>query len=451
MNISRLFNDKAFFRTLFVLALPIMFQNLLHSLVNMLDTIMIGRLGTIEIAAVGLGNQVFFLLNMILFGAVSGAAVFTAQYWGKKDTSGIRQTTGLALIIVLSIGTLFTLLCLVFPRRIIGFYSADPAVIEQGALYLRAMAPSFIPFAISFVFMLVMRTTGKVKLAMTATAISLSLNAVGNYVLIFGPGPFPELGVQGAGYATVLARWVELAIVLITVYGRRYVMAGTLREFLSFDRAFAAKFVHIVTPVIINELFWAFGVTMQNVIFARTGTAAMAAFNITVTVSNLAWFIFIGLGNGASVMVGNKIGEGNREEATEYAWKITRFSALLAAFVGVLLLPLSRLLPLFFNIETDVLRTIYRMFIILMLTYPFRAFNMSVIIGVLRAGGDTRYSIVFDLVFMWTVSIPLAAAASFLFGWPAWVIYLCLVTEEPLKTILGYRRLSSGKWLHDVT
>jgi Na+-driven multidrug efflux pump len=242
-----------------------------------------------------------------------------------------------------------------------------------------------------------------------------------------------------------------MTILILTCYGKKYPLAGTLRELFSFDAVFVKRFFVIAAPVILNEFLWSLGITMQNVIFARTGTDAIAAFNITGTVASLAWVVFIGLGNGASVLIGKRIGEGNEIAARDYARRITRFSPLVAAVVALFLVPASFLLPFFFDLEPAVFAIIRSMFIMLSLLYPIRAFNMSMVIGVCRAGGDTRFSVFFDVFFMWTLALPLAAFASFVLGAPVWVIYLCVAADEPFKAALGWWRLKSGRWLHNVT
>lgn len=451
MNIKELFSDKAFFRALFTIAVPIMLQNLINASVNMADTVMVGRLGTEEIAAVGLGNQVFFLYTMILFGIGSGGAVFTAQFWGKQDIPGIRKTTGFSLALALSVSAVFTLGALLAPGAVLSVYTRDPEVIRLGTAYLRTLAPCFAPFAVSFVFTLMMRSTEKVRLPMVATLVSLSINVALNYLLIFGFGSIPALGVRGAAIATVVSRLVEMTILLAASYSRSYAMAGSLRELFGFDLTFMRRFLIIALPVIVNELLWALGVTTQNVILARTGTEAIAAFNITNTVSQLGWVFFIGVGNGAAVLIGKKIGEGSEDTARRYAGRLVRFAPLSAAAIALLLVPMSWIIPFLFKVSPGVVAITGGMFIILAVSYPFRAFNMSMIIGVCRAGGDTLFSVVYDIIFMWLFALPLAAAASFIFGAPVWVIYLCIAVEDPLKMLLGLSRLKSGKWLRNVT
>ena len=442
MKISALFNDRQFYRSLFAIAVPIMFQNFINSAVHMLDTVMIGRLGTVEIAAVGLGNQVFFLYNLALFGLCSGASIFTAQFWGKRDIAEIRKNTGFCLILALSGAILVTLAALLVPEKIIGVYSGDPAVIAVGAEYLRALAPSFIPFGVSMVFTLTLRS---------ATFIALSVNGILNYGLIFGAGPFPAMGVRGAAAATVIARIIEMTILLCASYMRRYPPAGSLRELLGFRSPYIRRFVRIVLPVLINEITWSAGVSLQNLIFARTHTDAIAAFNIANTVNQLTWVLFIGLGNGVAVLIGKKIGEGDEAAARGYASRIIRFAPMISVGAAGALLFISRFLPLVFNVNANVIAAVRDMFIILCVMYPFRAFNMSMVVGICRAGGDTIFCVVYDVIFMWTIALPLAALAGFFFKAPVWALFLCLSSEECFKVLLGIWRLRTGKWLRNVT
>jgi putative MATE family efflux protein len=451
MKMPPLFRDKEFYKSLFAIAIPVMLQNFINSLVNMLDTVMIGRLGTVEIAAVGLGNQIFFLYNLTLFGICSGGAIFTAQFWGKKDVPGIRKNMGFCMTLTLIVAAVFTVGAFFIPQRLIGVYSRDPLVIRAGAVYLKTLSPSFIPFAVNMVLVLTLRSVERVKLAIVSTLIALSMNAGLNYLFIFGAGPIPAMGVKGAALATIFSRFTETLILIIVSYARRYPPAGSLREIFAFNGPYARRFLKIALPVILNEAAWSTGITVQNLIFARTTTEAIAAFNITNTFSQLTWVIFMGLGNGMAVLIGKKIGEGREQTARDYASYIIRFAPLLSLGVAGLLFPLSRLLPFIFNVGPQVLDAAAQMFLILCLSYPFRAFNMSMIVGICRAGGDTVFCAFYDLGAMWFLALPLGAVASFVFGAPVWVIFLCISAEEPVKMLLGLWRFKTGKWLHRVT
>ena len=450
MKVPFLFNDKQFFRLLFALAIPIMLQNMVTSMVNTVDTIMIGRLGTVAIAAVGLGNQIFFLYTLLLFGICSGGGIFTAQFWGRKDIAGIQKNMGCTLTLALTAALVFTLAAALIPEKLIGFYSRDEAVIAAGTAYLVRLSPAFIPFGISMVFIFTLRSVEKVKLPFVATVIALSFNVVLNYLFIFGAGPIPAMGVKGAAITTVISRLIETAILVAVTYVRKYVPAAAFTEFFAFNARYARNFLIITLPVILNEIFWSTGITIQNVIFARTGTDAIAAFNITVTVSMLFWALFLGLGNAGAVLIGKKIGEKEDAKARDYASRLVRFAPLAAAVAALFLYPISFLLPFIFNVNAETIFYASQLFIILCCSYPVRAFNLSMIIGVCRAGGDTIFCIIYDLAILWLFALPLAACAGFILKAPVWIIYICICTEEPLKAILGLWRLKSGKWLRNV-
>ena len=439
--------SKGFYSSLVAIAIPISLQALLQNFVNMLDTIMIGRLGSVEIAAVGLGNQIFFILNMILFGITSGGGVFIAQFWGKKDLAGIRKSLGLMTLIAFVVSVIFTITCLLIPNQLIRLYSPDPQVIQVGGTYLRFVCFSYIPTAISFSITLALRSTERVKLPLVCTSISLFTNLIANYLLIFVAG----LGVKGAAIATIISRIIELVILATWSYSHKYEICGKLKELLGFNRYFIVKFLKIAFPVIINETFWGLGTSVYNAIFAHAGTNAFTAYSITGTISQLTWVFCMGFGNGIGVLIGKRIGEKKIEEAKTYAKRSMWFMPLIGAVVGVFLVPLSKLLPVFFNVDQEIIKTATAILMILIFVYPFNSFCMNWIVGVCRAGGDTVFSAVAEIVVLWCVAIPLGYVAAFVLHLPAPMIYLFFCSESIVKAIIGAIRVLSGKWLHEVT
>ena len=438
---------NGFYSSLFTIAIPISLQALLQNFVNMLDTVMIGRLGSVEIAAVGLGNQIFFILNMILFGITSGGGVFIAQFWGKKDLRGIRRSLGLMTLIAAFVALVFTVLGLLIPHQLIRIYSPDPEVVRVGGEYLRLACLSYIPTAISFSFTLALRSTERVKLPLVCTSVSLLTNAGANYLLIFLAG----LGVKGAAIATVFSRLVELVILLSWTYSHGYEICGKLRELLGFDWNFVFKYLKIAFPVIVNETFWGLGTSVYNGIYAHAGTDSFTAYSITGTISQLTWVFCMGFGNGIGVLIGKRIGEKKLDQARAYALRSMWFMPLVGAVVGVLLLPLSKLLPFLFNVEPKIIKMATQILMILILIYPFNSFCMDWIVGVCRAGGDTVFSAASELIVLWGVAIPLGYVAAFVLHLPAPMIFLFLSSESIVKTIIGAIRVLSGKWLHEVT
>lgn len=438
---------KGFYTSLFTIAIPISLQALLQNFVNMLDTVMIGRLGSVEIAAVGLGNQIFFILNMILFGITSGGGVFIAQFWGKKDLSGIRRSLGLMTLIAAFVAVVFTVLGLFIPHQLIRIYSPDPEVVRVGGEYLRLACLSYIPTAISFSITLALRSTERVKLPLVCTSVSLLTNAGANYLLIFVAG----LGVKGAAIATVFSRLVELVILLSWTYSHGYEICGKLRELLGFDWSFVFKYLKIAFPVIVNETFWGLGTSVYNGIYAHAGTDSFTAYSITGTISQLTWVFCMGFGNGIGVLIGKLIGEKKLDQARTYALRSMWFMPLVGAVVGVLLLPLSKLLPFLFNVGPEIIKMATQILMILILLYPFNSFCMDWVVGVCRAGGDTVFSAVGELIVLWGVAIPLGYVAAFVLHLPAPMIFLFLSSESIVKSIVGAIRVLSGKWLHEVT
>lgn len=442
---------KGFYKTLLVIALPIIFQNMLQTLVNMLDSIMVGHLGSVELAAVGLGNQIFFLLNMVLFGISSGGSIFFAQYWGKQDFAGIKKTMGITLTMSVAVSLVFFLGATIIPSGLLHLYSSDAEVINSGKSYLRLVGFSYPLMAITFAHQIAFRSTEHVNLPMISTMAAVILNGLLNFLLIFGIGPFPEMGVNGAAVATIVSRGIELLITVIYSYTHKYEVCGTLKEYLTFDSSFFARFIKVAIPVMVNETLWSLGISVENGIFSHASTQAIAAYSITSTISQLTWVFFIGVGNAAAIIIGKSIGQNNEAIAHDYAHRFAWFMPSMAVFFGGLLFPLSRLVPFMYNVEPEIIHQAQLMLIVLMCSYPLNAFNMCFIVGISRAGGDTVYSAINDIIWLWFIAIPLGCVAAFVFHSPAWVIYMCLCIEQIFKAAAGLIRLKSGKWLHNVT
>ncbi len=436
-----------FYKTLFIIAIPIIVQNLLQSLVNIIDTIMIGRLGEVELAAVGLGNQIFFLLTLFLFGVGSGGSIFIAQYWGKKDITGIHKTVGITLSLALVSSLIFALIAIFFPAWLISLYSKDAEVINVGAEYLKIVALCYIPMGLSFAFSLALRSTEQVKLPLYATITSLITNIVFNYTFIFILG----LGVKGAALATVIARMTEFIMIFVIAYKKRLPIVARISSYLAFTRTDLARYIKIAFPVIINEVLWSTGITMQNVIMARTSTEAIAAFNITGTISQLTWVFFIGVGNAAAIILGKKIGEGNEAGAKKDAHHFAWFMPAAACLIALLLIPISKMLPFFFEVSPKILEQASLMLMVLMCTYPVKSFNMCMIVGVCRSGGDTVYSAIVDSAYLWFMGLPFGAFVAFYLKLDPVFIYAAFMSEETLKAVTNFFRLKSGKWLNNVT
>lgn len=441
------------------LALPIAAQSLMVTMLNLADTVMVGQLGEVAIGSIALGNQIFFLLMLFLFGAGSGGAIFAAQYWGRRDTAGVRRSLGMSLTVAVVGASLFTIAAMTAAEPILSLFSTDAAVVTGGGSYLRIVALSYIPTAISISFAHSLRSTGNTRLPMYISAVSILFNIGANYVLIFGALGFPAMGVRGAAVATAIARAFEVMAILIAVYrpslrARASVeaVAAPLRELLSFDRDFALRFLSRAMPVIVNEIFWSLGFTMYTVVFARMGTAYLAAYSISDTVARLMLVLFIGTGQASQILLGNRIGAGDAEGARRIGRSLIGVAAVAAAATGVIVVVgVAPLAPLAFSVDEStaaIITQFLRMFGLLLVA---KVVNIHAIVGILRGGGDTRYALLIDLVPLWAIGVPAAFIVGLVLGMPAWMVYLAMNAEELVRIVLVIRRVMSGRWVVDLT
>jgi putative MATE family efflux protein len=421
------------------------------TVLNLVDTVMVGQLGEVQIGAIALGNQIFFLLMLFLFGVGSGGAVFASQFWGRKNVAGVRKSLGMALIVGLIGAGVFTIAAEVVPTTLISIFTTDQAVITEATGYLRIVALSYLFTAISISYAHGLRSIGDTRLPMYATGVSILLNIVGNYTLIFGSFGFPALGVQGAAISTAIARGVEVILILTVVYRRNGPTAVRLSDFSRIDRGFARAYFSRATPVIFNEILWSVGFVMYTVVFGRMGTQYLAAYNISDTVSRLMLVFFIGTANATSVLIGNTIGAGRSASANETGKTILRLAPVASAAVGIFVFfVVAPLVPFLFSVSDEVrvlVRQFLRMFAILIVA---KATNIHVIVGILRGGGDTRYALAIDILPLWLIGVPAAFVAGLVLRVPAPLVYLALNLEEITRAIIGWQRVSSGVWVNDL-
>jgi putative MATE family efflux protein len=451
MKLDFLFNDKLFYKRMFSIALPIMLQNLMLSSLNLVDNIIIGRLNETAIASVGLANQYFFLLNLLLFGITSGASIFTAQYWGSRDVKNIRRVLGLCLITSIAGAILFTIGGLVAPEQILSLFTKDKAVIQGGSQYLRIIVFSYVATSITFSYSFTLRSTGHVKPPMFVSMIALSINTILNYGLVYGYFGLPEMGIRGSALATVIARGIEMTLMLSVVYLKKYPVAASLHELFDLSKSFVKKFYHVTAPVIINESVWALGVSIYAVVYAHMSTQAIAAMNICSTIERLVWVIFMGFGHSGAVMIGNKIGERKPDEAFTYAKRFIVLGPTFAALAGVFVAMFSGVLLSAYSVSPLVHSYAQKCLYVFSVFLCARTFNFISIIGILRSGGDTKFSLFIDLGGVWLVGVPMALLGGYVLGLPVYYVYAMVSVEEIFKIIFGVPRIVSKKWIRNLT
>jgi putative MATE family efflux protein len=448
------YRDREYFRLLVKFALPIALQSLITSSLNMVGVIMIGQLGETSVAAVGLANQVWFLLNLMLFGIVSGCAMFVAQLWGKKDIPNVRRVLGLAVKLGLLAALVFWTLAMFFPAEVLRLYTKDEAVIELGSGYLRIFGWSYGFYAISAAYGISLRSTGQVRLPLAVSTAALGLNILIAYPFIFGWEAIglPALGVSGAAMAGLIARVLECLAMLGVVYiDRMNPSAASLGDLLELDFKFMASVLKPVLPVIANEFLWSMGITTYSAIYAHIGTSAIAAINIVSTIDQLAFVVFLGIGSATAILVGNLIGQGENEKAYRYAGRSLGLQISGAALMGLLVYLFAGNLFQFFRVSPEVLEDARNILTVLALGMTVRSANHVIIIGILRSGGDTRFSLILDGFVIWLVGVPITAAGAFLFHFPVHLVYALTLSEEVTKFAIGLGRYFSRNWINDLT
>ena len=453
---KKYFGDMGFWRAALKLAFPVAMQNLLTSSFILVDTIMVGQLGDLSLSAVGMAGQFGWFLNMITFGMCSGAAVFISQYWGAKDTAGIRRTYGIAVVSVCLISALFFVIGLLFPEGVVRIFNREPDVVEAGAAYLRIACWSYLATGVNMVFCIVLRSTENVKLPMYVSLVTTVLNAFMDYGLIFGAFGMPEMGIRGAALATVISAWAGPVLILAVSAIQRNMLISPIKELFGFNKRSIAEYYEKATPVIINETLWGLGTLLFSVIFANLGYQYYAAVTIFRTFENIAFVFFIGLCNASSIMVGKNVGAGHIKRAVEDSRRFVLFVSLCSVLTGVLIIIFRFQLASVFNLSGSITQETLKLTASLLLVYgielPMRNLPYILIVGTFRPGGDTRIGMKLDLLSLWLCSVPLTTLAAFVFKLPFIAVFAIMyAAEDYLKAILCVKYYFTYNWLRPVT
>ncbi|MGY3815620.1 MATE family efflux transporter [Globicatella sulfidifaciens] len=440
-----------FYKTMLAIAIPVAIQNLITSSLNMLDTLMISSLGDITLAGVGLANQVFFFYILICFGINTGSSVLVSQYWGRKDTANVQRVTGFAIALCTGFGLLFTMIALLFPNFIMGLLTRDPEVIASGSRYLQVVSLSYIMTSVSFAFGTSLRSTGAPNRPLYASIVGFFTNGIFNYLLIFGIGFFPRLGVVGAALGTVIARFVEFMMILWYTFRYKGPINASFKQYFNFDQTFIQQYIEIVSPVILNETFWSLWQVLYNIAYAMTGTESTAAVQIVASIQNILFVLVRGLANSCTIMIGSSVGRGETEEAYDLGLRFIKIVIILGIIIGTsVVLGRDILLMAFPSLSPTVRHISSQLLIVIGLFYVLKAFNSIIVVGILRGGGDTRFSMFMETFAVWLVGVPLAFIGAKFLGLPIlWVMSMVLM-DEVVKAIVGFMRFRSQKWIHVI-
>ncbi len=408
---------------------------------------MITKVGEEALAAVGLANQMYFLISLFYFGVSSGAAIFVAQYWGAKQIERLRRTMGIALSIGLIGAIVSAFFSFFFPTLIMNIFTEDPIVVAYGVDYLKIVSFSYLTTAVVMIYSASLRSTEDSKTPMYITLVSLIINVILNYSLILGNFGFPRLEVKGAAIATLIARTLEMSLLLFVVYRRKGAIAAPIKTLVSFS--FDEVKVYLITcfPVILNEIFWSLGMVFYKIAYARLGTTVIASVNVSQSIEHLFFVVLIGISNAAAILIGNKIGENNIPLAQKYASTLIKVVIITGLIMGIGLYVSAPIIPRLFTLSDYVYEITVRSLQSLSFLIPIKAVTMLIVVGILRSGGDTKFSMLTELIGVWGIGVPLAFLGALVFKLPIYHIYLLVGLEEAIKAAIGYYRIRSNKWI----
>ncbi len=456
--VKKFIGDKAFYRRMFVITLPIMIQNIITNFVSLLDNLMVGRLGTEQMSGVAAVNQLVFVFNLCIFGAISGAGIFSAQFHGKGDTKGVRDTFRIKMLLVVTISILAELVFIFFGKSLVmsflneGSEPIDIALTCDFALnYMKVMLFGLPAFAIMQAYSDTLRSTDKTVLPMVASVVAVLVNLVLNFTLIYGVGSFEGLGVVGAAIATVVSRFTECAIVIISTHIKKKenpFIIGAYRS-LMVRRGLMPSVVKKGFPLMINEILWSVGMTFIVNIYALHGIEVFAAQNISSTVSNLFNCTFFAFGNAIAIIVGQSLGAGQIEKAKDETRKIIFACVMLCVCVGTVMCFVAPLFPEIYNTEEIVKKIASSLLIVSAVAMPIHGLAHASYFT-LRSGGKTFITFLFDSVFVWVISIPTAFLLTKFTGLDILPIYAIVQSLDLIKVIIGLFMLKSGIWINNL-
>lgn len=449
MQLRKHFGSGDFWKNTMRLALPISLQNVLVSSFALVDTIMVGALGDTPLAAVGMAGQWSWLLNLVLFGFNSGASVFIAQFWGVKDESSIRKSFGLATLSAVVASLVFTVIGLVAPETVLGFFTKDAETIKLGAGYLQIAAFSYVAICLNNLIATLLRSTEEAKLPLYVSAVSVAANAVLNAVFIY----WLDMGVRGAAIATAISSWISPVLLFILSMKKKNILRAPFKSFVGWKKDFVTSYYRISIPVLLNETMWALGTVSYKAIFSNASKDFYAAYTIFSSIEGLAFAFFVGLCHASAVLVGKMVGAGEKDEAYQSALRFVKVMPILSFAVGIVLILIRPIILLpFSNVAPETIATAGTIILIYSLEIALRNIPYITIVGVFRSGGDTKCGLFYDLGCLWGITLPVTWIGVNVLHLPLTLVFLImLLAEDVVKSTLCIRRLLSKKWIRPVT
>ena len=442
---------RIFYRKLWGLVFPIAIQNLMTALVSASDAFMLGFVSQTSLSAVSLATQIQFVHNLFMLALTIGATTLAAQYWGKGDTDSVEEILAIVLKISMAVSVVFFIAAMFFSGFLMRIFTNDIRLIQAGIPYLRIVSVSYLFMGFSQIYLCIMKNSGRTAKSTIYGSVAVVINIGFNVIFIFGLAGFPDMGIAGAALATTVSRALEL---LLTIYENmhRSLVCVRLKYIRNSSKKLKKDFWHYTTPVLGNELVWGCGFTMFSVIMGHLGSDAVAANSVANILKNIIACVCNGIGIGAGIIVGNELGKGEMERATEYGNRLFKLAVFAGAVSGLILLAVSPVLRIFTgSLSAQAHSYLKNMMYICTYFMIGKSVNATVIAGVFCAGGDTKFGLKCDAVTMWVNLIPIGMITAFVLKLPIMVVYFIISMDEIIKLPAVYRHYKKYNWVRNLT
>jgi len=446
------FYDQDFFSGLIKLGLPIAFQQLLFAVFSVVDTSMIAQLGAGATAGVGAAVRVFLFMLFIHIGIVAATTSLTAQYWGIKDYYNIRRTTGMSISISAIITTIFSIVMIAVPQVLISIFTDDITMIQEGAAYLRIIGYGMIVWGFLFIISSVLKSMECVKIPLVASIMAILVNVFLNWVFIFGHLGAPKMGVQGAALGTTVSYYMQSVIIVLAIVFKKHPLTHHLKEYFLWTKDFIKKFLKIMTPAFLNEVFWGGGTLMYALVLGRYGNVNFGSYTLFNSVESMFFTFFIGLGTACSVLIGKELGRGNIQRGWNHSIRTVIVAPIVAIVLGLIVVMVRYpVLSLMQIPDINMVNMTAKMLVMYAFLLPTRVLSYIIIVGIFRSGGDTMSGLWIDTSNVWLVGVPLTLIGGFILKLPFQWVFLLTYSEDVVKIIFCFVIFFKKKWINQLT
>ncbi|MDD6466798.1 MAG: MATE family efflux transporter [Erysipelotrichaceae bacterium] len=450
MNLKKFFGPKEFEKEALTVAIPMMLQQVITSCVNLVDNVMVGQLGDAALSGVAAANRFYMIANFGMNGLLIATSIFLAQFFGAKDEEHMKQSFRYMILSVFVLVIPIMLIAYFFSDTVIHFFTSDAQTIVNGAIYLKAVLFSFAPLAISLCISNAMRALGETKIPFMISVVAIVLNASCNYVFMFGAFGLPAFGVLGAAYGTIVARIIEMFLYLIALYMTHQVFATKMQDLFHIDWRLVKRITVKALPLVLNEVLWSSGMATLFKLYATRGPVVLAGYSIAGTTSDIFFTLFGGMAVATTVMVSHRLGAGNIDEARRNGYYLIGFSVKLAVVFAVMMFASSFIVPQFYSVSTEA-KLLARHFLQIMSVLFWIYMANTELYFILRAGGETKKTLIMDSLYMWGVNIPLVASVAYLTSCNIYTLYIIGQCTDFMKLIIAYRLVRKETWLNNLT